>query len=96
MDFNKCLFCGGDAETQEQGPHHVIPQTTLKLVKWPDKQFDGQITSKCVPLCSDCHIKLTWLQIPLMKLIKYLVRGKPIPREFAFMVDEAWYELNEL
>ena len=90
-----CIFCGNPSD-KLQGDHHILPQSTCKLLTWPEKEHDGVLTNRKVPLCMECHVKLTWLQQPLMNLIRHFVKGTPIPREFAFMVDEVWYELNKL
>lgn len=91
--MSKCIFCG-EKPDPESGPHHILPRAVLNKIDYPLKKENGILTARKVPMCRPCHVTLHQLQTPMIKLIQLLRNGKPIPEEFAYMVDEAYYNLG--
>ena len=63
---------------------------------WNGKMAKAALAHYTVPLCGECHIKVNDLQAPLIKLIKYLKGGPPVPVEFTFIMDSAYKRLNNM
>jgi len=89
----KCIFCGrSDLIRIEE--HHLLPTAVQKAMGWRGKQARTALKNYKVPLCGNCHDKLTLLIEPLIKIIEY-TRVSPIPVEFAFMLKDIHKKLSQ-
>ncbi len=88
----ECIFCGNDPDPKS-GSHHILPRAVLNKIDYPLKKENGILTARRVPMCRPCHVTFHQLQDPLIKIIRYLKNGDPIPTEFAYMVDEIYHNL---
>jgi len=87
-----CVFCGGEANTE----HHLLPTNIKKTMGWHGERASKFLQNRKIPLCVECHVKLTLLQEPLIKIIKYLTQKPYSPTEFAFILDDIYNTLNEI
>jgi len=86
-----CTFCGKNAPTK----HHIIPKSIRKEMNWDGKRARNLLLSYKVPLCIDCHRKLTKLQEPLVTIIKHLRGSMPLPLEFMYLLNGVYEELTD-
>lgn len=89
-----CIFCGAVPQSN-RGPHHILPKAVRKTMCWTGNMAKAAMAQYSIPLCGSCHVKVTQLQEPLVKLIKYLRGSPPVPVEFQFIMDGAYKRLMQ-
>ena len=85
-----CIFCGREGQAE----HHVVPIKIKKIMGWHGDRAARYLANKTVPICTECHEKLTLLEEPLIKLIEHLKRYPPVPADFAFLIEDVVKQLS--
>ncbi len=87
-----CIFCGRTPGS-ENGPHHILPKAVRHIMNWKGKRVHETLEQYKVPMCQECHGKVSRLQEPLVKVIRYLRAKPPIPMEFICIMDAVYKDL---